>query len=524
MFSCSLALAACSSGSSDQDVITANGSEPQNPLIPTDTNENGGGRIVDRLFAGLRRIDADGHTYDEMAQSVESADQQHYTIRIKPGWTFTDHTPVTARSFVDAWNYGALITNAQLQSWVFAPIVGYDDVQASPPRAQTMSGLKVVDDLTFTVDLAAPTIDFRTRLAYTPFYPLPAVAFKDMTAFGEHPIGNGPYRMAGPNAWQHEVRADLVRNDDYHGGRPAQNRKLSFLFYQSLDTAYSDLQAGNLDLLDVLPDSALTTYRRDLGANAIKKQTAYSEWISIQMNVPHFAGAEGVLRRQAISMAIDRQRIGDAIFHGSQTPAKDFTASVLPGFNPALPGVGVLSYNPTEAKRLWAQANAITPWTGAFQLAYNADGGHQAWVDATANSIKNTLGIDAVGAPMPTFKQLRNAVVHRTIGKAFRSGWQGDYPSMLEYLEPNFVSGSPTNDIDYQNPEFDRLITAAEAAPDEQTSWQLIGQAQTLLLRDLPIIPLFYSDAPSGHSDTLTSTPLGWNRMFDFENVRKPGV
>lgn len=522
VIACAFGSTGCSSDALDHDVVTANGSEPQNPLVPTNTNENGGGRIVDRLFAGLRRIDARGGLHDEVAQSIESTDQQHYTITLGPGWSFTDGTPVTSHSFVDAWNYGALVTNAQLESWAFAQIVGYDAVQASPPRAQTMSGLRVIDDRTFTVDLTAPDIDFRAKLAFTPFFPLPSVAFRDMREFGEHPIGNGPYRVAGRDAWQHEVRLDLIRNDGYHGGRPAKNAKLSFLFYQSMDTAYSDLQAGNLDLLDTIPDSALTTYRRDLGPNAMSRLTAQDEWLGIQPNVAHFAGQEGTLRRRAISMAIDRDRIASAIFHGAREPARDFTAVVLPGYNPNQPGGEVLRYNPLEAKRVWAQADAIVPWTGQFQVAYNADGPHRAWVDAVCNGLRNVLGIDAVGAPYPTFKQLRNEIVHRTVRKAFRFGWQGDYPSMLEFLEPNYVSGSATNDVLYANPEFDRLLAAAEAAPTEQESWRLISEAQALLLADLPAIPIFQFKAAAGHSDQVTNVDLAWNGLFDFENVEKP--
>src|SRR5690606_25287737 len=170
---CVATLPACTITPALGDSIAVNGSEPQNPLVPSNTNENGGGRIVDRLFAGLRRIAADGSLHDEVAESIETTDQQHYRIRLEPGWIFSDGSPVTAHSFVDAWNYGALVTNGQLQSYTYEPIVGFDDVQADPPRAQTMSGLRVLDDLTFTVDLKVPTIDFRTRLAYAPYYPLP---------------------------------------------------------------------------------------------------------------------------------------------------------------------------------------------------------------------------------------------------------------------------------------------------------------------------------------------------------------
>ncbi|MEU4840497.1 ABC transporter substrate-binding protein [Nocardia testacea] len=499
--------------------IAVNGSEPQNPLVPSNTNENGGGRIVDRLFAGLRRIAADGSLHDEVAESIETTDQQFYRIRLKPGWTFSDGSPVTAHSFVDAWNFGALITNAQLQSYTYAPIAGFDEVQADPPRAQTMSGLRVLDDLTFTVALKEPTIDFRTRLAYAPFYPLPAAAYADMEAFGQRPIGNGPYRFAAADAWQHDVKLDLVPNESYRGGRPARNKGLTFVFYSDFDAAYADLLAGNLDVLDTVPSSALTVVDDDLGERAVSAPTAQNQWIGTQPGLPHFGGEEGRLRRHAISMAIQRQAIGDKIFRGTRAPARDYTSRVLPGYDGDLPGAQVLDYNPGEARRLWAKADEISPWSGRFEIAYNADGDHQAWVDAVANSIKNTLGIEAVGAALPTFKQLRDQITTRTVGKAFRSGWQGDYPTMLQFLEPGFLSNSETNDFDYHNPEFDALVAAAEAAPTEAESWALVARAQTLLLRDMPTIPIFDYVNSAGYSERVRGVAFGWNGLADFENI-----
>ncbi len=501
------------------DMIAVNGSEPQNPLIPSNTNENGGGRIVDRLWAGLRYIDAKGVLHDEVAESIETSDRQHYRIRLKEGWTFSDGSPVTARSFVDAWNYGALVTNAQLQSYTYAPIVGFADVQADPPRAQTMSGLKVIDDRTFTVDLIAPTIDFLTRLAYAPFYPLPESAFKDMQAYGQHPIGNGPYRLADGDAWQHDVQLTVVPNERYKGGRPPHNKGLTFVFYSNFDAAYSDLLADNLDVLDTIPDSAVSVFQHDLGERAVQAPTAQNQWMGVPLDLAHFTGAEGLLRRQAISMAIDRAQIGQKIFHGTRLPARDFTSRVLPGFDGNLPGSEVLDYNPDEARRRWAQANEIAPWSGRFEYAYNADGGHQAWIDAVANSIRNTLGIEAVGAPYPTFKQLRDQITHKTIGKAFRYGWQGDYPTMLQFLEPAFLSGSETNDVGYNSPEYDSLIAAAEAAPTLEESWRVVGRAQSVLLRDLPTVPIFDYIASSGYSKRVQSVAITWNGLADFENL-----
>ncbi|MGX1779077.1 peptide ABC transporter substrate-binding protein [Nocardia brasiliensis] len=517
----SLGLAACSSDdSADAGIVTTNHGEPQNPLVPTNTNENMGGRVVDRLFAGLKYYDGNGVAHDEMAEKIETTDRKTYKITIKPDWKFSDGTTVKAKSFVDAWNYGALGTNAQLQSYVFTPILGFDEVSAEKPTAQTMKGLKVVDDRTFTVELKSPSIDFETELGYAPFYPLPEAAFKDIKAFGENPIGNGPYKFAHEGAWQHNVQIDLVPNPDYKGGRVPKNKGLRFVMYQSFDTAYADLQAGNLDTLDTIPDSAITSYEKDLGDRAITKPTAQNQHIGIQTNVPHFSGEEGVLRRKALSMAINREQICQNIFHGTRLPARDFTSASLPGFRGDLPGSEFLKFNPDEAKKLWAQADAMSPWSGRFEIAYNSDGGHQAWIEAVANSIKNTLGIDSIATPYPTFKNIRDEVNAKTINKAFRYGWQGDYPTMLQFLTSQYYSYSETNNVDWKVPEFDKLLDAALAAPTQEESYKIVAQAQTMMLSQMADIPVLDYIAAAGRSEKVKAN-LAWNGLFDFENIEK---
>ncbi|WP_442942997.1 ABC transporter substrate-binding protein [Nocardia sp. NBC_01503] len=514
----SFALTGCSSGGGDSsDIVTVNGGEPQNPLVPTNVNENMGGRVVDRLWAGLKYYDASGKATNEVAQSIDTTDRQHYRVTLKD-WKFTDGTAVTAKSFVDAWNYGALGTNGQLQNAAFAEIAGYDDVSADPPKAQTLSGLKVIDDHTFTIDLKEPSIDFELELGYAPFYPMPESFFKDTKGFGEHPIGNGPYKFSD---WQHNVQIDVVPNPDYHGGRPAKNKGLRFVMYQSYETAYADLQAGNLDALDIIPDSALATYKQDLGDRAIQHPIAYSQHIGIQPTVAHFGGQEGVLRRKAISMAINRDQIADNIFHGTRVACQDFTAFTLPGFRGGLPGSEVLKFNPDEAKKLWAQANAISPWSGTFQISYNADGGHQAWIEAVANSVKNTLGIDSVGVPYPTFKSIRDEITNKTIGKAFRYGWQGDYPSMFEFLTQLYLTGSGSNNTQYASPEFDALLTKAQAAATPEAAYDILAQAQTVLFKDMPDIPIFDYNVAAGRSDKVKKAEVSWSGLFDFENIEK---
>ncbi len=497
-------------------VVTTNGSEPQNPLIPTTTNETGGGKILDAIFAGLVSYEADGAPVNDVAESIETEDAQTYTIKIKPGLKFTNDEDVTAASFVDAWQYGALLSNEQLNSYFFESIEGF-----SYDEDSELTGLTVVDDTTFTVKLKQPESDFPLRLGYSAFYPLPASAFEDLEAFGENPIGNGPYMLDGEDAWQHDIRIDLVVNPDYDGVRTAKNGGLDIIFYATQEAAYADLQGGNLDVLDAVPDSALASFEDELGERAVNQAAAVFQSFTIPARLPHFSGEEGALRRAAISMAINREEVTDVIFQGTRTPATDFTSPVIDGYSDSLPGAEVLEFNAEEAKKLWAEADAISPWDGQFQIAYNADGGHAGWVDAVTNQIKNTLGIDALGAPYPTFAEARTLITERTIQTPFRTGWQADYPALANFLGPIYATGAGSNDGDYSSAEFDALLKEGLGETDIATANEKFQQAQEVLLKDLPAIPLWYSNVTGGYSDQVENVEFGWNSVPIYSEITK---
>ena len=520
----SLALAGCASGGSDAGsggstggIITANGSEPQNPLIPTNTNEVGGGKILDSIFAGLVYYAADGSAHNDLAESIESDDATNYTIKIRDDAKFSDGTPVKAENFVKAWNYGADAANEQLSSYFFEDIEGfsYEESVAELP------GLKVVDDTTFTVTLNKAASDFPLRLGYSAFYPLPDVAFEDIEAYGQNPIGNGPYKLASDTAWQHDVQIELVKNDDYNGPREVKNDGLTIVFYASQDSAYADLQGGNLDVLDAVPDSALSTFESDLGDRAVNQPAAIFQSFTIPECLAHFGGEEGKLRRAAISMAIDRDEITDVIFEGTRTPASDFTSPVIDGWSDSLEGAEVLEFNPEKAKELWAQADAISPWDGTFEIAYNADGGHQGWVDAVTNSVKNTLGIDAAGHPYPTFAEARTEITNRTIQTAFRTGWQADYPGLFNFLGPLYATNAGSNDGDYSSAEFDALLNQGSVDTDPAAANEAFQKAQEVLLKDLPATPLWYSNVTGGYGEGVSNVQFGWNSVPLYYEITK---
>ena len=511
--SLALVLSACGSSTPDTaatpaaggggGTIIAYGSEPQNPLLPANTNETGGGRIMKLLFEGLISYDAEGKPVNEVAASIDTTDGQNYTIKLAPGWKFTNGEAVNAKSFVDAWNFGALIDNAQLNAYFFEPIEGYaevhPDAEGAKATAKTMKGLAVVDDSTFTVKLTAPQASFPLRLGYTAFFPLPQSAYKDIKAFGEAPVGNGSYMLDG--TWVHNVNIKVKKNPDYKGTLVAKNAGVDVKVYTDDKAGYTDLLANNLDVIDTIPDNALASFTDDLGDRAINAPAGVFQSFSFPLYQPEWKGDNAKKVRQAISMAIDRKTITEKIFQGTRTPADDFSSPVVAGYDKTICGE-ICVFDAAKAKAKLAEAGGFT---GKLEIAYNADGGHKSWADAVCNSIKNTLAIDCVGKSYPDFKSLRDPITKGVMKTAFRTGWQMDYPALENFLAPIYAKGAGSNDSHYDNPAFDALLKQGDKAKTLDESIAFFQDAERLLVQDMPAVPLWYSNRTGGYSEKVSN-------------------
>jgi oligopeptide transport system substrate-binding protein len=541
-----LALTGCGAGGGSNDgasesagdpnkVITAYNSEPQNPLLPANTNETNGGRVINLLFEGLRTYDADGKAVNSLAESIESSDAQNWTIKVKQGQKFTNGEAITAKTFVDSWNFAANSKNLQNNSFFFESIAGYEDVSAvtteksadgkttttPAPTAETMSGLAATDDSTITVKLVQPEADWSLRLGYSAFYPLPSAALKDPKAFGENPIGNGPYKFEKEGAWVHDQSIALVKNPDYNGPRAAKNGGITFKFYTDPGPAYTDLQADNLDITDVLPSNATKTYISDFPDRNATKPVATNATLNIPPYNPNFQGEAGKLRRQALSYAINREEITKVVFSGTRTPAKAFVPPVIDGFKEDLNGTEVLTFDAAKAKDLWTQAEKIQPYDNSkpLQIASNTDGGHKEWIDAVANGFKNNLGIQAEIQPFAKFAEVLNLRKSQQLPGLTRAGWQGDYPSLYNFLGPVWATNASSNYEKYSNPEFDKLLKEGLAAKSTEEANDKFNQAQEILFQDLPGLPLWDYAKAIVWSNNVVKAETGWNGEVLYYNI-----
>ncbi|KPC66779.1 peptide ABC transporter substrate-binding protein [Streptomyces chattanoogensis] len=508
-----LAATACGGGGGESSgVVSSSWGDPQNPLEPANTNEVQGGKVMEMLFRGLKRYNPKtGAAENVVADRIETTDSQNFTVKLKGGWTFSNGESVTAKSFVDAWNYGAALGNKQKNSSFFQYIDGYDKVHpdSGTPTAKTLSGLVVKDDKTFTVKLNQKFSSWPDTLGYSAFMPLPQAFYKDHSAWLKKPVGNGPYTV---DSYTKGSALKLRKWDKYPGPDPAQNDGIDLRVYTDTNTAYTDLQAGNLDLVDDVPAAQLKNVKRDLGDRYINQPAGIIQTLTFPMYEKDWGGSgEKEKLRQGISMAINREQITDEIFRKTRTPATDWTSPVLGaqgGYKAGLCG-GACAFDPKKAKQLIQEAGGLPG--GKMTLGYNADAGsHKDWIDAICNSINNTLGSDraCVGAPVGTFADFRNKIQSKQMTGPFRAGWQMDYPLIQNFLQPLYYTGASSNDGKFSNAGFDKLVNEANAQTDVAKAVGKFQDAEKILAQQMPAIPLWYQNGSGGYSDRITDVSL----------------
>lgn len=518
-------------GTEEEGYISVNSVEPTNPLVPSDTTEVGGGRVVDAMFTGLIGYDAESsEPYHEMAESIDTDDNRVFTINLKPGWKFHDGSPVTAENYVRAWNYAAYGPNGLSAGPFFEHIEGYDEVNSSDsdggagqrdqpdqsdqsdPASNEMSGLEVIDEHTFRVTLDEPFATFPTMLGYSAFMPLPDAFFEDRDQFERQPIGNGPFQFESrqPNA-----DITLGRYDEYTGENRPEIRGVEFRVYNELETAYQDVQSGNLDFIDTVPSSALVDdkWRVDLQDRVVDKEILRNNALQLPLYEEQYQDPRV---RKALSMAIDREQITKTVYNGAHTPADGWVPDdAVPGYEGGACGEAC-EFEPQRARQLLAQ----TDFEGPITIASNADGGHQEWIEAVCGQLTNNLGIECNFSPVPTFSEFMTMSEQDAQRGPFRFGWVGDYPTAETFLGKIYRTNGTSNYMSYSNPEFDAAMDRADQAADTEESNRLYRAAEGILAQEMPSIPLWDQKAMSGYSDRLANVHVGFDLSLDLETVK----
>lgn len=489
-------------------------------IDPFNLQETEGTQVGQALFDSLVTFDPlTSEVKPAAAESWESnADATVWTFRLAPGAKFHNGREVTAQDFKYAWERIANPENQSEIGYHLSAVKGFDEMQTG--AATELAGVRAVDDTTLEVTLSYSFADFEYVVGHPALAPVPQEEVeKDPAAFGEMPIGNGPFKMSEP--WARDQYIKVERFADYYGTAPNIDG-IDFRILADQDTAFLEFEAGNLDFVQI-PAGQIEAVVGQHGESPDGYTVNPGEQVILgtELGVYYLLmnNTDDVLQnpkvRQALSLAIDRQAICDILFEGTRVPATGIVPRGIVGFQED--AWEFSRYDVEAAKALLAEAGHPNgEGIPTIVLEYNTGAGHEEILQLVQNDL-TALGIESELRGME-WAQYLDRLTEQTYQIA-RLGWIADYPIMDNFLYPLFKSGSGDNFAGYANAQVDEMLTAARKTVDDQERVELYQEIETKIGADAPVIPLMYYSHTRVASDRVMNGVFSPKGLFDFQSV-----
>ncbi len=470
-------------------------------------------QVINALYDGLTDVDATDPEnpviVPHVAESYEAnEDATVWTFTIKDDQFFSDGEQVVPTSFQRAWERASDPEFAGDYSYLMGFIDGGNEKLAG--EADTISGIEADDEaMTLTVTLDAPYSNFDAVAGFQLFFPMPS-AVEDLESQADWEngimIGNGPYVMAEPRTDEEIV---LTRNDDWSGDFngetwPDRLETITFRVTADPDTSYNAFEAGEGDNANIPP--ARTQEAQDTYGTTLDVDILGSYHFLFNERAEQVGGDENLLLRQAISQAIDREEINQAVYDGSRNTSTGITPSGIPGFAPDI--CDYCAYDPEAAQAAfdeWTEEGGEL--TEPIPIQFNRDSGHEPVVQIMIDNLA-AIGIEAVadGRDAETyFTELADGEC-----VICRAGWFADYPTYDNFMYDLFHSDAlDGNNFGFIDDEFDALVDEAKQTVDRDAQAELFQQAEDILLnQQIGAIPInWYRGDYAYNADRIANFP-----------------
>jgi oligopeptide transport system substrate-binding protein len=489
------------------------GTEPPT-LDPNKAQDSTSIAVLHAINRGLLYFDKDLKVVPELAAALPevSADAKTLTFTLKDGIKYSNGDPIVAGDFVYSMKRTIDPRTAAPYSYVMAEVVGASELLAlagkdpAPSDADVDAllakvGISAPDDKTLIINLTTPATYFTSVLALWINVPVQEkwITSPNATEAANY-VGSGPYVL---DTWNHNSQIVLKPNPNWSGETKSTLTEIDMSMTTEPAQAQAAYEAGDLDMVltpseDVqrvkadptlgpqvveIPQLAITyyTYNNGIDPKTLKPFAACADLKKCPTMNKDF--------RIALTQAIDKKAFIDATFAGVGQPANSFVMPGIPGYQEDLDpypfDLAAAKEHMTTALAAIGVASAAD--LGKLKFGFNSGSGHEPRVAFLAEAWRQAFGLetDQIGSDFSVFLQQRTAGEYQIA----RDGWGADYPHANNQLGL-FVCGGGNNDVQYCNPDFDKLIAQAAAEPDQDKQVALYNQAQTLLMGDAPFIPL----------------------------------
>lgn len=582
MLGCLIGLASCGNTT---DTMTLNVGAYPDTIDPALNSAVDGATYIVHVFTGLvgYTLDEDGNPVLEAqcAQSLPEGVQLEdgktsYTFKLRDDLKWSDGTALTADDFVYAWNRAADPATAADYGYMFEVIDGYADMQTMydeegnlvVEEKKTLNVTASEDGTELTVVLTVDVPYFYELCAFPAYMPVRQDLIEEYDeAWATSPdtyIGNGPYKVTEFT----QTQLVLEKNENFYNADAVVTENLVFAFNADDVSILTNYQNGSYLFIDTVPNDEIASLQE-----GEYKDQFYVEgqlgtyYVSFNVNdsaLSEFTQEEKAKIRHALGLMIDRNYVCEEIGQAGQVPAASFVAMGLTepdgtefiehnGVN--RDGSGYYSVAPEDYASNCAEAvsllQEVANSSGKFTVENDKVVGFPTLTyitnegtahEAVATYLQNVWGTYGftVRVEVQEWATFLNTRKNGDYSVA-RNGWLGDYNDPISFLDM-WTTDSGNNDCQFGKGEhqsyaaysydgqdgltwadsYDKIIAEVKSSSDAEKRFELMHDAEDILMETGAICPIYYYTDIYMCSDSIEgffSTPLGF-KYFMYAYVK----
>ncbi|MET4653997.1 ABC-type oligopeptide transport system substrate-binding subunit [Exiguobacterium sp. PvP048] len=414
--------------------------------------------IFNQIYEGLYRFDANNELVPAAAKSHSvSEDGKVYTFKLDKNAKWSDGKPVTAENF--RYAYERVIETNSPFAYLLEPV----------------KETKVIDDQTLQIELKRPTPYFLSMTTFGTYMPVREDIVKAQgDKFGTDPetnVYNGPFTF---KKYQAEQGYTLAKNADYADRKNVKIDEVDVKIIKDPMLAINLFETGELDVAPLNSENVVT-YKNKKEYNTFSD----SRMFFIRMNQKTDA-LKDQKTRQAIDAAYDKKALTETLLGNGSLPADYIVPQDL---DPKYDKTRQIeaSFDAAQAKQVLAGQNL------ELTMIIEDDDVSKKIGEYIQGSLKQQ-NVDVKLLSLP--KKERLAREGRGDYDLSLASWAPDYQDATTYLNL-FMTGNPFNMMDYSIKKYDGLLKQAENELDQDKRLELLSKAETMLLDDQAISPVY---------------------------------
>ena len=495
-----LTLAGCGESGGDSSTYTFSSELDIKNLDSSDADDGCSFTAMHAVIDGLMKTDKKGNIINGVASSSEvSDDGLTHTYKIRKDAKWANGDPVTANDFVYAWH--RIFQKKGQYYYMFcdgiASIVGAQEMSDKIDNEEDITdadldamGVKAVDDKTLEVTTTARVSFFDELMSFPCFYPInEKFCEKQGDKYGKSAdsvLANGAFTMTN---WEPGSVAEFEKNDKFYAAKDVKIDKLVMKLVQEPKVAAQSFEAGETDFA-IINSDLVDKYKKDESFKNISEGFLFY----IQPNLEN-SDLANLNVRKALSLAINRKDLCENVLKDGSQAASGFVPSGL-------------SISP-EGKDFRDEADTYTSYDKKAAQAALDEGLKE--LGKSEITLRVTYGTDE--SPMDVFATyLQNAfsslkglkiemVATTKQDRIYNKQKNGDFDLSVTRWGPDY--GDPTtyltlaltnNNNNYghwSNTEFDSIMEKVNNETDVNARWQLMIDAEKIMMDDLCYIPVF---------------------------------